>query len=131
MEAFILVIPILLVIALVIRMGAGGMDHSRIKEYVESNGGRVINSNWSPLGPGWFGEQSDRIYSVSYVDTAGTEQAAFCKTSMWTGVYFTEDRIVQYAERPETLQESESALQVENRRLREELKRLRRQIGEE
>jgi hypothetical protein len=97
---FFLLIPVVIVIAIVIRLAAGGMDHDRIKQYAEERGGKVIDSNWSPFGPGWFGEKSDRIYGVRYLDKDGNEHEAHSRTSMWTGVYFTEDRIVKYADRP-------------------------------
>ena len=127
MEGFLLLIPLVLVIALVIRLAAGGLDHDRIKRYVEDRGGQVLDANWAPFGPGWFGEKSDRIYGVRYLDPDGNEHEAHCKTSFWTGVYFTEDRIVRYAERPAP---PERELEAENRRLREELERLRRQQGD-
>ena len=125
---FFVIIPVMIIVAIAIRLAAGGMDHDRIRQYVEERGGTVLDSNWAPLGPGWFGEKSDRIYYVRYRDKDGNEHEAHCKTSMWTGVYFTEDRIVKYAERPAApAAPSESALEAENRRLREELERLRRQ----
>lgn len=132
MDAFFLLIPVMIVVAIVIRLAAGGMDHDRIKQYVEERGGKVLDSSWSPFGPGWFGEKSDRLYGVRYLDKDGNEHEAHCKTSMWTGVYLTEDRIVKYAERaaPPAIQ-AESDLEAENRRLREELERLRRQRGAE
>jgi hypothetical protein len=120
-------IPMMIIVAIVIRLAAGGMDHDRIRQYVEERGGTVLDSSWAPFGPGWFGEKSDRIYCVRYRDKDGNEHEAHCKTSMWTGVYFTEDHIVKYAERLTPAAPSESALETENRRLREELERLRRQ----
>ena len=128
MEVFFILIPVFIVLAIVIRLAAGGLDHDRIKRYVEERGGTVLDSNWSPFGPGWFGEKSDRIYGVRYLDQDGNEHEAHCKTSIWSGVYFTQDQIVKYADRPapDTAQ-SESALEAENRRLREELERLRQQ----
>ncbi|AWM42377.1 hypothetical protein C1280_24910 [Gemmata obscuriglobus] len=112
-----------------IRLAAGGMDHDRIRQYVEERGGKVLDSSWSPFGPGWFGEKSDRIYGVRYLDRDGNEHEAHCKTSMWTGVYFTEDRIVRYAERPAPATDTMTSLEAENRRLREELERLRQGRG--
>jgi len=126
MEGFLLLIPLFIIIAIVIRLAAGGLDHDRVRQYVEARGGKVIEANWAPFGPGWFGEKSDRIYAVRYLDQDGNEHQAHCKTSMWTGVYFTEDRIVKYADRADRQQQS---LEDENRRLREELDRLRREQG--
>lgn len=134
MEAMILIVPVFILIAIVTRMMAGGMDHDRIRQYVEQRGGRVIDSNWSPMGPGWFGEQTDRIYGVRYVDRDGHEHEAHCKTSMWSGVYLTEDRIIRRREAaaltPMPTPTTADALAEENRRLREEVGRLRRERGE-
>ena len=131
MEAFFLIIPVLILIAILFRLGAGGMDHDRIRQYVERRGGKVLDSNWSPFGPGWFGEKSDRIYGVRYLDGDGNEHEAHCKTSLWTGVYFTEDRIVRYAERPAPSVRPDESLEAENRRLREEVERLKRERGDD
>jgi hypothetical protein len=117
-------IPLAIIVAILFRVGAGSMDHDRLREYVESRGGKVIDSNWAPLGPGWFGEKSDRIYQVRYIDRDGNEHEAYAKTSMWTGVYFTEDRIVDYAKKPIDVDEVET-LEEENARLRAELDRLK------
>src|SRR2546425_905619 len=122
MEVFFLVVPLFIVLAIAIRLVAGGFDHNRVSQYVESQGGKVISANWSPFGPGWFGDKHNRIYEVRYVDRDGNEHHAYCKTSMLTGVYFTEDRIVAHARggKPQP-----SSLEEENRRLRAELDRLR------
>lgn len=131
MEAFFLLVPLFIGLAIVIRLAAGGLDHDRIREYVESRGGRLIEAGWAPFGPGWFGEKSDRIYAVRYLDRDGNEHEAHCKTGMWTGVYFTEDRIVKCAGRPAAAPAaSAEAMEAQNRRLREELERLKRERGE-
>ncbi len=122
-------IPIFLgfiALAIVIRLFAGEMDGDRVRAYVEERGGRLLASGWAPFGKGWFGEKSDRIYEVRYLDSDGNEHEASCKTSMFTGVYFTEDRIVRYAQRPTQEPQDDSRfteLELENRRLRDELKR--------
>jgi hypothetical protein len=126
MEPILYIIPVAIVVALAIRLAAGSMDHERIRQYLMERGSRVLEIRWDPFGPGWFGEKNDRIYHVRYVDREGNEHDSHCKTSLWTGVYFTEDRIARRAvasartPAPETLEE-------ENRRLREELARLKNQ----
>lgn len=123
---FFLFIPVAIVVAILIRFAAGGMDQDRVKQYVEERGGKFLSAEWSPFGPGWFGEKNDRIYQVRYLDHDGNEHEAYAKTSMWTGVYLTEDRIVHYAKPPIDPEDVES-LEEENRRLREELARLKSQ----
>jgi len=69
------------------------MDKNRITDYIRERGGRVVSISWAPFGKGWFGEKNDRIYEVVYYDAAGKQHFASCKTSMWSGVYWTEDRV--------------------------------------
>ncbi|MBL8797438.1 MAG: bZIP transcription factor [Planctomycetia bacterium] len=132
-------------LVIVFRVVAGSLDHQRIRDYVESRGGRLLSCHWSPFGTGWWGEKSDRIYEVSFRDRDGNLHHATCKTSMWTGVYWTEDQITQYGDRQRgrfpvagdhdyiASLESENRrlmeLEDENRRLREEITRLRRGQG--
>jgi hypothetical protein len=127
------------------RLFLGTMDHSRVEEYIEARGGRVIDKQWNPFGPGWFGSQHERIYDVRYEDRDGNLHDANCKTSLLAGVYFTEDRVVASAEelrsgragRPLTTDAGEdndtdlaahraSLLAEENHRLRAEIERLKR-----
>jgi hypothetical protein len=114
-------------VAIAIRVLAGGMDHDRVRQYVQSRGGRVIEANWAPFGKGWFGEKGDRIYKVRFLDRDGNEHRAHCKTSTFSGVYFTEDQIVRYA--PAPVDEHAASPEEENRRLREEVERLRGEQG--
>jgi len=69
------------------------LDKGRITEYIEQRGGRIVSISWAPFGKGWFGEKEERIYEVVYYDQAGSQHFATCKTSLWTGVYWTEDRV--------------------------------------
>ena len=115
-------------LAILIRLAAGDMDEDRVRAYIKERGGRLISSGWAPFGKGWVGERSDRIYEVRFVDCDGNEHEATCKTSMYTGVYFTEDRIVSSGERPTQEPQDGSRLteiELENRRLRDELKRIK------
>jgi hypothetical protein len=134
--------PVLLIVgviglAILFRVVAGGMDQQRIREYVEGRGGRLLSCQWSPFGTGWWGEKSDRIYEVRFRDRDGNLHQATAKTSMWTGVYWTEDRISQYAAghpaqvAPEEDRQYVSSLEDENRRLmalEEENRRLREEV---
>jgi len=119
----------MLVFGTVFRLAVGREDQDRIWQYIEQRGGNVLDSKWSPFGPGWFGEGSNRIYKVRYLDRDGNEHESHCKT-MKAAVYFTEDRIVKFAQRmiPPAV-DSENTLEAENRRLRMELERLRAKQG--
>ena len=132
----VLMFAVVIGLAVVFRLFAGSLDRQRIESYVARDGGRVESVSWAPFGPGWFGEKSDRIYQVRYVDRLGQLHDAHCKTSLTTGVYFTEDRVrTPFAGAPPRMMDApqieEGSLLAENRRLREELARLKRERGEE
>ena len=95
MESVTPILLIVLFVGVVVAMWTLGMglDKSRITEYVHGRGGRIVSINWAPFGKGWFGEKNDRIYEVVYYDSTGNQHFATCKTSFWSGVYWTEDRI--------------------------------------
>ena len=111
-------------VAICLRLFAGGIDKDRVRDYITGKGGRVVSIEWNPFGKGWFGERDSRIYEVHYHDKDGNTRRATCKTSMFSGVYFTEDVIVKPA-RPASPAESLSDVQAENLRLRRELERLK------
>jgi hypothetical protein len=90
---------IAVLIILFIGLGIGlwvfsmSLDKSRITDYVQQRGGRIVSISWAPFGKGWFGEKEERIYEVVYYDKDGKQHFATCKTSLWTGVYWTDDRV--------------------------------------
>src|SRR5262245_10649652 len=91
---FVLLVIGVLSLGLIIRLLAGVLDRDRIRQYVHQRGGRVRNIYWSPFGRGWFGDKHNRIYVVNYDDAQGQQHAATCKTSFWSGVYWTEDQVL-------------------------------------
>jgi hypothetical protein len=108
--------------AILIRMVQGSSDKSRVLYYLQDKGCKLIEIHWVPFGPGWFGKHHDRIYEVRFIDKDGNRHHAFCKTSGWSGVYFTEDRI-ESSNKTKNIE----SLEDENRRLRMELEQLRRE----
>lgn len=88
---FILVV----LIAVVIRLAAGASDHERINEEVARRGGTVTGITWEPFGKGWFGEKNERIYKVAWRDKDATHRTAWCKTSMLSGVYFSDETVAE------------------------------------
>ena len=75
-------------VAAVGRLIADGMDRRRIRDHLAERGCQTIQIRWNPFGPGWFGEKSDRIYEVIYINESGKQVVANCKTSMFSGVYW-------------------------------------------
>jgi len=113
----------LVLMIVVVRLSAGVLDRDRIRRHIQMRGGVLVEAVWAPLGRGWFGGRGDRIYRVWYRDQQGNGRRAYCKTSLWSGVYFTEDEIVGAGPTPSRAEFMD--LQEKNRQLREELARSR------
>jgi hypothetical protein len=129
-EGILPIVAVVIALAILFRLAAGMFDHGRIADYIQSRGGKVLSCHWWPFGPGWFGEKRDRIYEVTYLDADGNQHRAACKTSLMSGVYFTQDTIVSGAQRridPPQVNRTVMELAEENRRLRQELARLKRE----
>jgi len=73
-----------------IRLVLHFVDKGRIKDEIESKGGRVISIRWHPFGRGWFFEKNERHYAVTYTDRSGAVVSTSCKTSLFTGVYWAD-----------------------------------------
>ncbi len=123
MEPFLVVIGFV-ILAIVVRLIAGSFDGERVEAYVKAKGWELVDRSWDPLGPGWFGEKNARIYRIMYRDTQGNLHQAHVKTSMLSGVYLTNDQIVE--DRPDDSRTKEQLLAEENERLRNRLKELER-----
>jgi hypothetical protein len=114
-------------IVVVFRLMAGSMDGDRIESYVRERGGTLRSKSWAPFGKGWLGEKNDRIYEIEYETGDGEIRRATVKTSMLSGVYFTDDRPVGRDDKSRTdlaPTEEAAALRAENARLKAELDRL-------
>lgn len=64
------------------------LDHDRIRENIESHGGKVIEI----LRAWGSGGRNDRAYEVSYMTATGQRKKATCRTNMWRGVYWVNTR---------------------------------------
>ncbi len=121
------VIFIIVLFAIGFRLVADRWDRERIQQYVAGRGGSVNDITWQPLGRGWLGEKGDRIYEVDYTDGDGASHSASCKTRMFSGVYFTDDRTTSGV-RPLAITRADreiATLERENQRLRAEIERLK------
>lgn len=79
----------------VFRLLAGSFDGDRVEAHIRDMGGELLDKSWDPFGPGWFGEKDSRIYEIVYRDRDGRVHRAHVKTSMMSGVYLTNDRIIE------------------------------------
>lgn len=122
------IFPIVLFLGLAVRLIAGALDGDRIDDYARDRGWDVRRKSWRPFGPGWFGEKNARIYEIEYIDREGHRRLAHVKTSMFSGVYITDDRITEHAEHAPDSEPGETAsaaaLEAENAALRQRLAEL-------
>ena len=121
------------------RVLLGSLDDQRIRKYINSQGGEIISISHKPFGKGWFGEESNRIYSIQYKDMSSNTREAFVKTSLWGGVYLTEDTIIQLASQDAVYQPGihpeissqvgyVELLQWENELLKKQLRKMREEL---
>ena len=89
----VLVIAGAVAVAILGRFITHGMDRSRIEKYAGEQGWELTSCQWKLFGPGWFGNNKERIYAITYRDGQGRTHSAFAKTSTLAGVYLTEDRV--------------------------------------
>lgn len=117
-----LVIGGFILLAIIFRLIAGGLDGGRVEQYVRERGWELVDRSWDPFGPGWFGEKDSRIYQIVYRDREGNLHQAHVKTSMLSGVYLTNDQLIQIKSSPAPSPQPDLA--EENRRLRQRIQEL-------
>ncbi|HEV7403118.1 MAG TPA: hypothetical protein VGO11_09340 [Chthoniobacteraceae bacterium] len=100
------------------------MDRARIVDDLARRGYRVLSLRRAGFWEGGLTTDRNRLFKVRYLDAAGQEHVATCKTSLGNGVYFKLDEVVQFTS-PPPLPPVVTALELENQRLRAELARLR------
>lgn len=69
-------------------------DRGRVIHYLRTQRAVLEDFRWRPFGPGWFGERRCRIYRIQYRDVEDRVHTAYVKTSLWSGVYLSQDKVV-------------------------------------
>ena len=129
MTEFLAGCAVLVVVGLSIRLFAGHLDKGRIEAYVKRQGWTMEDRSWDPLGPGWIGERDSRIYQIVFRDEEGNLRRAGVKTSMFSGVYLTDDTIIERPKVPPKSGLQGAELEAENRRLKENVEKLEKRLG--
>jgi len=83
------IVLLVLVITLAVsyRIAAYFIDKRRIAEYFLRKHGEVNYISWEPFGPGWLGDNLNRIYHVGYVGQDGDSRRVFVKISLLAGIH--------------------------------------------
>ncbi len=123
MELVLVIIPCILVMAVLAWFVNRMLDEDRIKSYLRQRNGTLRECRPLSLGRGWWVEGNERLYEVRYLDEDGHEHQATAKIRWFMGVYWTDDKFVHYADQVP----GKDSLEEENRRLREEVNRLKAQ----
>lgn len=119
------------IIMVIMAIANTSLDDDRIAKEIEKKGGRLLTNTRSFFGPGWTGEQNDRIYKVTYIDKDGHTNEAFIKTNNYGSVYFAQNQIIKRAEHSKNgAHLSKEQLVEENTRLKEEVQALKMQLGQ-
>lgn len=82
---------VVIAVVIVIRVGLYFIDKDRIEAAAQQKGWRNVEVKWAPFAPGWFFEKGERHYRVTYLDEQGVSQRVYCKTSLFTGVFWREE----------------------------------------
>ncbi len=122
-ESFLPFVLLAAAVAVIARLVAGGFDGDRVEAYVQQRGWELVDRSWDPFGPGWFGEKDSRIYQIVYRDERGDLHRAHVKTSMFSGVYLTNDEVVESGA-PDSPATGAGDLEAENARLRKRVAEL-------
>ena len=88
-------LPIAIAAVVALRIIMHFVDKERIKDEVGARGGWVISIRWNPFARGWFFEKNERHYEVTYRNRAGAVATTTCKTSLFSGVYWSEPQTLQ------------------------------------
>lgn len=67
------------------------LDMKRIRRKAEELGYQDIKVSWAPFAPGALFEKNERHFLVTYLGNDGRYHSRYCKTSMFTGVYWRDE----------------------------------------
>jgi ribosomal protein L40E len=82
----------MIIVMIVVYVVSDRFDRERIREQIESHGGRILNISWNPFGSGWPATRSARLYDVRYRTHHGEIVSATCATSWTSGVCWLRDK---------------------------------------
>lgn len=130
-QFFLIVVPLFLILGILLWFFNRGMDEDRVRGWLETRGNKLLECIHTPTNKGWWAEARERFYDVRYLDTDGHEHFAMCRTGLITGLIWTSDKFLRYADQvegvpmPGQTEIRRTSVEEENRR-RAELERLKK-----
>lgn len=136
---FVMFIIFIMFVVFAMSVAGRGGDKERVRAYFAARGEELLDLDRKPFELSMRRDKSSRIYEVRYRDKIGNIHKALCKTAAFSGVYLSEDYVVEYLhsyvarETNATLEPAPATadtaqLEQELQRLREENARLREQL---
>jgi hypothetical protein len=83
----VIILVLIVILAVSYRVAAHFIDKRIITQYIHRKHGKVQYISWEPFGPGWLGDNLNRIYRVAYVDKNGNLCTVFVKISLMAGLH--------------------------------------------
>ena len=83
----VLTLVLIVVLAVSYRIAAHFIDKRMITSYFRRKDGEVNYISWEPFGPGWVGDNLNRIYRVGYMDKNGDSRRVYVKISLLGGLH--------------------------------------------
>ncbi len=77
--------------AFVWRFCADSWDRERIQTYFTKHHHTVHSITWEPFAFWWNSKNSERAYTVIYLDHSGVQRRALCRTAWLSGVFISEE----------------------------------------
>ncbi len=99
-------------------------DRDRVKAYIEERGGQLLSMKWTldATQYSFIRDGNARIYCVRFLDSSGETHQATCQTNWMSGVYLTEESVVngdnQTSRKSEKSPRNVEILEAELERLR-------------
>jgi hypothetical protein len=75
---------------------ANAYTKNNIHDFIEAQGGTLISLRWDAFGKSWF-DNKGKVYKISYSDKAGNIHKSWVLANVFTGVYLSEDSIIEDA----------------------------------
>jgi hypothetical protein len=66
---------------------------SSAKYEIQREGNEIVSIKWAPFGYGWFGEKDAFIFKIKYIDKDNRIHTVYCKSGIFSGVYFSKEDI--------------------------------------
>jgi hypothetical protein len=130
--ALLIIVPLLAILAVLLRFMNRSMDQDRIRNYIEIRSGKILECKLQSASQDWQKQILERTYEVRYLDVQGHEHFAACVTGIFKGILWMDDKYLRYADQvegtpmPGKTDVKANSLEAENQRLRDELERLKR-----